>query len=101
MWVTDDGAAKDRDGRSAMSDEPSEIRMSRDIARHMAHLEPADASEQIATHMRKFWPPRMRRALVQFVREGDERVDPLVASAVHDYVAGDIDRAEVAEASGG
>lgn len=84
-----------------MSDEPPEIRMSRDIARHMGHLDPEDASEQIATHMRKFWPPRMRRALVQLVRAGDDRVDPLIVSAVNDYVTGDIDRAEVAEPSGG
>ncbi len=75
--------------------------MSRDIARHMGHLDPINASEQIATHLRKFWPPRMRRALVQMVRSGDDRVDPLVVSAVDDYLAGDIDRAEVAEPSGG
>ncbi len=84
-----------------MSDEPSEIRMSRDIARHMGHLEPSDASEQIATHLRKFWPPRMRRALVALARAEDARVDPLIVSAVQDYLAGDIDRAEVAEPSGG
>ncbi len=84
-----------------MSDEPSEIRMGRDIARHMSHLDPADASEQIATHLRKFWPPRMRRALVALVCAEDERVDPLLVSAVRDYLAGDIDRAEVAEPSGG
>lgn len=75
--------------------------MGRDIARHMSHLDPADASEQIATHLRKFWPPRMRRALVALVRAEDERVDPLLVSAVRDYLAGDIDRAEVAEPSGG
>lgn len=84
-----------------MSGEPSEIRMSRDIARHLTHLAPEEAGEQIATHMRKFWPPVMRHTLVQLVREGDERIDPLIVSAVNDYLAGDIDRAEVAEPSGG
>lgn len=84
-----------------MSDEPSEIRMGRDIARHMGHLDPGDASEQIATHMRKFWPPQMRRALVALVRAQDARVDPLLVSAVNDYLAGDVDHAEVAEPSGG
>jgi formate dehydrogenase subunit delta len=84
-----------------MSDLPSEIRMGHDIARHLAHLEPDVASEQIATHLRKFWPPRMRKTLVERVREGDERLDPLLVSAVQHYIAGDIDRAEVAEPSGG
>lgn len=84
-----------------MSGEPAEIRMSRDIARHLTHLEPEEASEQLATHLRKFWPPVMRRTLVQLVRDGDARIDPLIVSAVHDYLAGDIDRAEVAKPSGG
>lgn len=82
-------------------DLPPEIRLGQDIARHLAHLPPADASEQIATHLRKFWDPRMRSALVQRVRDDDPRVDALLARAVHDYLDGDIDRAEVAEPSGG
>ena len=84
-----------------MSDLPSEIRMTDDIARHLRHLPPEAAAEQIATHLRKFWAPRMRKALVERVRDGDDRVDPLVVSAVHDYLAGDLDHAEVAEPSGG
>ncbi len=84
-----------------MSDEPAEIRMSNDIARHLQHLPEAEAAEQIATHLRKFWEPRMRSALIDRVRDNDTRIDPLVFSAVHDYLAGDIDRAEVAEPSGG
>ncbi|MGB3257593.1 MAG: formate dehydrogenase subunit delta [Ornithinimicrobium sp.] len=84
-----------------MSNEPSEIRMSHDIARHLRHLPPEEAAEQVATHLRKFWEPRMRSALIARVREDDDRVDPLVVSAVHDYLAGDVDRAEVAEPSGG
>lgn len=84
-----------------MSDEPAEIRMSHDIARNLRHLPPKDAAEQVATHLRKFWDPRMRTALIARVRDGDERLDPLVVSAVHDYLAGDIDRAELAESSGG
>lgn len=84
-----------------MSDLPSDIRMTADIARHLRHLPPDEAAEQIATHLRKFWAPPMRQALIERVREGDDRVDPLVVSAVHDYLAGDIDRAEVAKPSGG
>lgn len=82
-------------------DLPPEIRLGHDIARHLAHLPPEDASEQIATHLRKFWDPRMRRALVQRVREDDPRVEPLLVSAVRDYLDGEIDRAEVAKPTGG
>lgn len=80
---------------------PPEIRLGQDITRALAHLPTEDASEQIATHLRKFWDPRMRQALIQRVREDDPRVVPLLASAVHDYLDGDIDRAEVAKPSGG
>jgi len=80
---------------------PPEIRMGGDVSRALAHLPPDEASEQIATHLRKFWEPRMRQALVERVRLGDDRVDPLLASAVHDFLDGDIDREEVSEPSGG
>ncbi|MGB3762222.1 MAG: formate dehydrogenase subunit delta, partial [Ornithinimicrobium sp.] len=67
----------------------------------LRHLPPEEAAEQIATLLRTFWEPRMRSALIGRVRVGDERIHPLGVSAVHDYLAGDIDRAEVAEPSGG
>jgi len=84
--------------RSAL---PPEIRMGSDVTRALAHLPPQEASEQIATHLRKFWEPRMRQALIDRVRHHDERVEPLLAAAVHDYLDGDIDREEVSEPSGG
>jgi len=80
---------------------PPEIRMGGDVSRALAHLPPEEASEQIATHLRKFWEPRMRQALIDRVRQGDGRVDPLLADAVHDFLVGDIDREEVSEPSGG
>lgn len=80
---------------------PPEIRMGNDIARAMRYLPPDDASTAVATHVKKFWEPRMRRALVERVREGDPRVDPLLAVATRTYLGGHVDRAEVAEPSGG
>jgi formate dehydrogenase subunit delta len=80
---------------------PPEIRMGGDVSRALSHLPPDEASEQVATHLRKFWEPRMRQALIDRVRGGDERVDPLLASAVRDFLDGDIDREEVSEPSGG
>lgn len=84
-----------------MSGPPPEIRLGTDVARALRHLPADQASEQVATHLRKFWDPRMRRALVERVRAGDPRLDPLLVAAVHAYLAGDIDTAEVAEPSGG
>lgn len=81
--------------------EPPEIRLGDDVARAFGHYPPERAAREIATHLRKFWEPRMRAAIIARVAEGDPRVDPLLAEAVRAYLAGDIDPAEVAEPSAG
>ncbi|MCE0488085.1 formate dehydrogenase subunit delta [Ornithinimicrobium sediminis] len=81
--------------------EPPEIRLGGDVARAFAHYPPERAAHEIATHLRKFWEPRMRAAVVARVAQGDSRVDPLLAEAVRRYLAGDIDSGEIAEPSGG
>jgi len=80
---------------------PSEIRMGNDIARAMHHLPAEEAARAVATHLKKFWDPRMRRALVERVRAGDPRIDPLLAAATKSFLGGQLDRAEAAEPSGG
>ncbi|HKX68092.1 MAG TPA: formate dehydrogenase subunit delta [Intrasporangium sp.] len=80
---------------------PPEIRLGNDIARAMHHLSAEEAAKAVATHLQKFWDPRMRRALVERVRAGDPRLDPLLAAATTSYLGGQVDRAEVAEPSGG
>ena len=80
---------------------PSEIRLGNDICRAFCHLPEDAAAAAVATHLKKFWDPRMRRALVERVREEDPRIDPLLASATRSYLGGQLDRAEVAEPSGG
>ncbi len=85
-----------------MSDDlPPVIRMGNDIARALHHLPDDEAAEAVATHLKKFWEPRMRRALVDLVRAGDPRVDALLVAATDRYLSGQVDRAEVAEPSGG
>jgi formate dehydrogenase subunit delta len=80
---------------------PPEIRLGDDVARAFAHY-PADrGAQEVATHLRKFWEPRMRAAIIARVAEGDPRVDPLLTQAVRAYLADDVDTAEVAEPSGG
>ncbi|MFF7449050.1 MULTISPECIES: formate dehydrogenase subunit delta [unclassified Streptomyces] len=61
---------------------PSELRMANDIARNLSHLPAERAAEEIAGHIARFWDPRMRARLREFVDAGAEGVDPLVAAAV-------------------
>ena len=59
------------------------------------------AAVEIATHIRKFWEPRMRQELLARIRWGDVTLHPLLVRAAEDLVDGDVDRAEVREPSGG
>ncbi|WP_010146625.1 formate dehydrogenase subunit delta [Serinicoccus profundi] len=79
---------------------PAEVRMGEDIARAMAHHPPERAAEEIATHLRKFWDPRMRSSILARVAAGEE-MDDLLRAGVELYRQGEIDRSEVAEPSGG
>lgn len=58
-----------------------EARMGNDIARQFAHLPWEEAVSAIATHVQKFWDPRMRTRLRALVDNGAAGVDPLVAAA--------------------
>lgn len=80
---------------------PPEIRLGSDIVRNLAWMDRDARTEAVATHLRKFWDPRMRRALALRVREGDPRIDPTLGEAVIRYFQNDIDHAEIAEPSGG
>lgn len=46
-----------------------------------------EAVEGIATHLRKFWEPRMRRGLLAHLDAGGEGVEPLVREAVERHRA--------------
>ena len=79
--------------------QPAELRMGEDIARNLTHAGD-DLPEEIATHIRKFWDPRMRRAILRAYEEGAEMSDGLRAG-VEAYRQGEIDRGELREPSGG
>jgi formate dehydrogenase subunit delta len=80
---------------------PPVVRLGHDLVRNFEALPPEKAAVEIATHIRKFWEPRMRHELVARVRWGDTSLHPLLVRAAEDLVDGDIDRAEVEEPSGG
>lgn len=56
--------------------------MANDIAAQFHHLPSQRAAEAVAGHLRRFWDPRMRTRLFEFVDAGADGLDPLVAAAV-------------------
>ncbi len=80
---------------------PPVVRLGHDLVRNFEALPPDKAAVEIATHMRKFWEPRMRHELLARVRWGDTTLHPLLVMAAGDLVDGDVDRSEVKEPSGG
>jgi formate dehydrogenase subunit delta len=64
-----------------MSHLPPAVRLANDIAIQFAHLPFAEGVERVATHMRQFWEPRMRRALLAYIDAGGSDLDPLAAAA--------------------
>lgn len=55
--------------------------MAGDIAAQFAHKSPEVAATAVATHIRMFWDPRMRRALIA-TADGGAPLDPVVRDAV-------------------
>lgn len=56
--------------------------MANQIGRFFASQKPETAVAGIEDHLRKFWDPRMRRAIVAKLADGEVELDPLVRQAV-------------------
>ncbi|WP_405826776.1 formate dehydrogenase subunit delta [Streptomyces sp. NBC_01390] len=56
--------------------------MANDIAANHGHLPDDVAAKAIAGHVDRFWDPRMRTRLYEFVDAGADGLDPLVVAAV-------------------
>ncbi|MFL6150768.1 MAG: formate dehydrogenase subunit delta [Ornithinibacter sp.] len=80
---------------------PPVVRLGHDLVRNFEALPDDKAAVEIATHIRKFWEPRMRHELLARIRRGDTTLHPLLVLAAGDLVDGDVDRSEVREPSGG
>ncbi|MEU9206966.1 formate dehydrogenase subunit delta [Streptomyces sp. NPDC048415] len=61
---------------------PPERRMANDIAANLGHLPGGQAAEAVAGHIGRFWDPRMRTRLYEYVDAGADGLDPLVVAAV-------------------
>jgi len=55
------------------------VRMSNQIAANFRHHPQDQAAGEVANHIRMFWPPSMRRELLDNIDEG--AFDPLVVAA--------------------
>ena len=86
---------------SLRGDIPPVVRLGHDLVRNFEALPPDRAAVEIATHIRKFWEPRMRQELLARIRWGDVTLHPLLVRAAEDLVDGDVDHAVVREPSGG
>jgi formate dehydrogenase subunit delta len=63
------------------------VHMANDIGDFFAaQPDPAEAAAGIATHLRKFWDPRMRRQILAAMDAGQaEGLHPLVAAALRTH----------------
>jgi formate dehydrogenase subunit delta len=56
------------------------VSMANDIAANLGFR--ADADEQIADHIKRFWAPRMRRLLLEYAAGNGEGLSPDMAGAL-------------------
>jgi formate dehydrogenase subunit delta len=60
---------------------PPHVRLVNDIAVHFRHRPAEEAAQSVAEHVRQFWDPRMRAALLAHVEDGGEGLDPISVEA--------------------
>ena len=58
------------------------IYMANQIGSYFVSQRGKDADRRIADHLKRFWDPRMRNAIVAHVRQGGSGLDPAVKQAV-------------------
>ena len=80
---------------------PAVTRLGNDIARQFARMPERTAAEEIATHIEKFWTPKMLNELFDLAKPSNPDIDPLLIHAVSCMVVDDVDHDELVEPSGG
>jgi formate dehydrogenase subunit delta len=56
--------------------------MANQIGKFFAHQKHDQAVDSIATHLRQFWDPRMRREILAHFDDPEVHLDPVVREAV-------------------
>jgi len=59
------------------------VRMANQIATFFKSQPEAERVQGVATHINKFWEPRMRKAFFELIEQGDAGFDPIVISAAN------------------
>jgi formate dehydrogenase subunit delta len=57
-------------------------KMANEIAAFFAAYPPDEAQREIASHLSRFWEPRMRRELVAYATGDGNELEPLVRAAL-------------------
>ncbi|ONI87141.1 formate dehydrogenase [Saccharothrix sp. ALI-22-I] len=60
---------------------PPTVRLANEIARQFHHQPPDTAATAIATHIERFWDPRMRTDLQHHATTAPESLDPVALAA--------------------
>ncbi|MDF3073873.1 MAG: putative NAD-dependent formate dehydrogenase [Alphaproteobacteria bacterium] len=58
------------------------VYMANQIGKFFAHQGEVQGAQATATHLKKFWDPRMRSAIIAHLDAGGSGLDPLVHRAV-------------------
>ena len=58
------------------------VKMANQISQFFESLSAEAAPQSTAEHLKKFWDPRMRRAIVEYAKSGGEGLRPPAARAV-------------------
>jgi formate dehydrogenase subunit delta len=59
-----------------MDGSPPHVRLANEIAAQFTHRPLDESAETIAAHVRAFWDPRMRAALLEHLAAGGAGLDP-------------------------
>lgn len=60
---------------------PPHVRLANEIAEQFTHRPIDEAAQAVATHLRTFWEPRMRAALLDHLAAGGAGLDPIALRA--------------------
>jgi formate dehydrogenase subunit delta len=58
------------------------VSMANEIAAFFVGEEPGKAVENVANHLRRYWDPRMRRQIVEYVSTGGEGLSPVARAGI-------------------
>ena len=59
-----------------------QAKMANEIAVQFRHRRPGEAAQTIASHIQRFWAPRMVQQLIGHADNRDAELDPLIVEAV-------------------